>query len=263
MKVYTLGTCSGTQPYKGFHHTCLALETDNKLYWFDAGECGAYTAFTHGVDLLKTKAIFITHPHMDHIGGLGNLLWYIRKIGIVNHRDQLKGETIEIFTPCMESVEAVMTLLKNTEGDFKCTYTHSINPIRDGIVYQTYESGGGFTVRAAHTNHMTKDENGHYRSYSYIVECEGKTVVFSGDIRLEDFEHVLPKKTDALFIETGHHKIEDIATFIKRYNKQVDKLFFVHHGGYIIKDMAGAMRRIDEAFGDKAVICLDGRNYEI
>ncbi len=256
--MYTLGTSAGTQPFEGFHHTSLALETEKGVYFLDAGECCGYTAKLCGVDLLKTKAVFISHPHMDHVGGLGNLLWYIRKMGIVTKQPLTQEDNIDIFTPCKDTVDGFFTVLKNTEGDFKTDYTHTVHGVKDGFLFDN----GDIKVTATHTNHMPECD-GSFVSYSYKVETEGKTVVFSGDMRLEDIDFILPEKCDAFFVETGHHQIEDICNELKNRKKDVKKLYFVHHGGYIMKDVDGAKMRAKKSFGENTVICRDGESYEI
>ncbi|MDD6563518.1 MAG: hypothetical protein PUF08_00410, partial [Clostridiales bacterium] len=64
MKFYIFGSCSGTEPFKGRHHTAWALELNGRIYWFDAGETCSYTAHLMGVELLAVSDIFISHPHM-------------------------------------------------------------------------------------------------------------------------------------------------------------------------------------------------------
>lgn len=258
MKIHTLGTSAGTQPFPGFHHTSTAIETGKGLYFIDTGECCAYTAHVNGVDLMKTKAVFLTHPHMDHVGGLANLLWYIRKLGFVRKQPLTKDDSIYIYTPCRATVDGVMKLLENTEGHFSVEHSHVICDTDENMCFDN----GDVRVTACHTDHMPP-ENGRYTSFSYTVEAEGKTVVFSGDTRLEDYERTVPGKCDALFVETGHHQIEDVCGALKKYNKRIGKLFFTHNGGYIMQDPAAAEERVKKAFGGSFAVCRDGDSFTL
>ncbi len=253
MKIYTCGTSAGTQPYAGSHHVCTAVETGNSLYFIDAGECGAYTAKLSGADLLKTRAVFITHPHMDHVGGLGNLLWFVRKMTTLKNSPGFAHDGIKVFVPNKDIYDATMLLLKNTEGDFRCPYTHTCGEVKTGQVYEDEN----IRLFAKPTSHLSEVE-GKPRSYAFIMEAEGKTVVFSGDINLCDFDTVLPGKCDAFFVETGHHQIEDVCDEIKRLGKKINRLFFTHNGGYIMTDKPAAVVRAKNAFGENTDICSDG-----
>ena len=258
MKIYTIGTSSGTHPIAGSHHVSTAIEINDSVYFIDAGECCGYSAHLYGVDLLKTRAIFISHPHMDHVGGLGNLLWYVRKMNYYEKRYDFLHDEIKIFAPTQDIFDATMLLLKNTEGNFNTDWDHTFSLVNEKMLY----ADENITVTAV-ANHHIPPKDGVAQSYSFIVKAEGKTLVFSGDIRLEDFDAVLPEKCDAFFVETGHHRIEEICVGIKRLGKKVDKLFFTHNGVYVMADKNAAKRDLKLAFGENGYICSDGENYEL
>lgn len=65
MKIHFLGTCSGTDPMPDRNHASWVLEVDDKLYFFDAGECCSRSAHLSGLDVLTMKAVFVSHPHID------------------------------------------------------------------------------------------------------------------------------------------------------------------------------------------------------
>ena len=102
MKIHFLGTCAGTEPMPGRKHASIAVESGKNIYWFDAGEGCSYTAHLLGIDLLKVNKVVISHTHMDHVGGLGNLLWNIRKLVIMRKQLPLHGG-IEVYLPNMET----------------------------------------------------------------------------------------------------------------------------------------------------------------
>ena len=99
MKLTFLGTCAGTEPMPDRLHTSLAIEHDDQIFFVDAGETCSRTAHLMGIHLLSVRAIVITHPHIDHVGGLVNLLWTIRKLNTRHPNHPLVDKTIEIYLP--------------------------------------------------------------------------------------------------------------------------------------------------------------------
>lgn len=261
VKIHILGSCSGTEPYADRHHTSVAVETEKGLYWLDAGECCSYTAHLMGIDLLKTRGIFISHCHMDHVGGLGNLLWNIRKLTVVQKRDPV-SEVIPVFIPYQESFRAVMELLAHTEDDFRCDYGHEGRPVRDGVLYRDTEENE-IVIEAIHNHHLAHEEGSPWRSFSFRIEVQRKKIFYSGDTDLEDLADTVPEETDLLMMETGHHQIRDVCDFLKKCGKKPKKLLFIHHGVEVLRNPEWAKQEVRTQWGSDAAIAEDGMTIQL
>lgn len=256
MKLHFLGTCSGSEPMTGRHHTSTALEINGRLYFLDAGESCSYTAHLRGLDLLTTRSVIVSHPHMDHIGGLCNLLWTIRKLVRVQKRPPI-AEALPVYLPSATLGQAVESLLNNAEHYLLELCSIEMKTYRPGTVMDD----GDLRVTAFPNTHV-QPVNGVPYSYSFLLECEGRRVAWSGDIRsCSELDDVIGEGCDALIVETGHHKIADVHAYVQ--GKRIGKVFFTHHGREILNDPEAAEARIFELFGNSAVLCNDGMEVEL
>jgi ribonuclease Z len=260
MKITFLGTCAGTEPMPDRRHTSFVIERGGKVYWFDAGAGCSYTAHLLDIDLLTVRAVFISHTHMDHIGGLANLLWDIRKLDGRQSDPQrrMAGKHLDLFIANLQVWQGIMQFLQGTEGQFAVDFTLQAQPYADGVVFDE----DGFKVTALHNQHMGVPAAGEaWMSHSFLVEADGKRVVFSGDIK--DVSELAPLLVDCdlLLAETGHHKVEDICVYARE--KQVQRLGFLHHGRAILADPQGEAQKAHSIFGERVFLAEDGMHIDL
>lgn len=251
-----LGSCSGTEPMPERHHTSIVLTASNRNYFFDAGENCSYSSHLSKVDLTKTRAVFISHTHYDHIGGLMGLFWVIRKISGFYKRPVADGE-IKLFIPDVAAWEHILGALKLTEGDFKCSFDITADTPKFGQFYKDEN----LTVSAFESHHLAPAEDGHCRSFSYRIETAEKSIVFSGDIKnMDDLLAPVGDGCDLLLCETGHHTVKDVCDFAETHN--VKHLVFVHHG----REILGNHPTVNEAINNCQIpvdISFDGFTLDI
>lgn len=251
MKITFLGTDSGTEPVVDRRHMAFTIESGDSIYWFDAGEGCSHTAYTHGIDLSRVRRVVISHSHMDHIGGLGNLLWNIRKVdNVFGTRNALP---LDIHVPELEPLDALMTLLSYTEGDFQCKFDITRHRFADGVVF----SDENMTVTALHNHHLPQRADGEYRAYGFLIECEGKRIVYTGDTGgVNDYAALFP--CDVLITETGHHTADNVAAELCFKNLiPAERLIFTHHGVEILADFTGELRKAQNMMPGKVYFMND------
>jgi ribonuclease BN (tRNA processing enzyme) len=248
MKITFLGTCSGTEPMPNRHHTSILFEIADRYYFFDAGENCSFAASEVGVDFKRVRAIFISHMHIDHIGGLANLLFTIKKIELMTKSEHAFGNSFDIFVPDLEKLESVKDVAGARYSASNCT-EHLIS---DGVIFDD----GILRVTAMHNTHLKENGDNGWHSYSFLIEAEGKKIVFSGDVGYpEELDPLTAGGCDALIMETGHHKVARVLAYANA--RGAKKLLFTHHGREILADPAAAARAPAAAHPD-ATVCRDG-----
>ncbi len=255
MKLHFLGTCAGTEPMPERKHASFALEVNGDLYWFDAGEGCSYTAHNIGLDVLKVKKIVISHPHLDHTGGLANLIWNIRKMHWVKSSPVMQD--IDLFLPDLRVWDGVMTLLHCSEGDFALEAHLHPRLIQEGLLFDD----GAVRVTALHNLHIAA-QPGQWRSYSFLIESQETRIVYSGDVKhYTELDSLIADGCDVLIIETGHFGVDDVYGYTR--DKNIGKIYFTHNGREILNYPAESERKVKELFGKKAVIASDGMTEQI
>lgn len=257
MKLTFLGTCAGTEPMPTRKHTAFVIEKDGRIYWFDAGEGCSHTAHLMGIDLLAVDKIIISHTHLDHVGGLANLIWNIRKMTWVKNETTKFGE-IDLYIPNMNSWNGIFDVLKNAEGNWFDDFKINANLVSDGVLFDD----GNMKVIAFHNHHIAGNTSAPWLAYTYRIEAEGKKIVYSGDVgKYEEMDEAIGDGCDVLIVETGHFKIDDTYEYCK--NKNIGKIYFNHNGREILNDFEGSTKKIRDKFGDKALIAEDEMIIEL
>ena len=245
-----LGTCSGTEPMIGMHHTSILLKINEALYFFDCGEGCGYSSYTMlGKEIASTKAIFISHQHVDHIGGFSHLLSVLNGMAYFFPDSQIANCGLDVFIPSSEIFSAIKLI---GFADERQRFEIREYGISDGKIYEDEN----IKVTALHNRHLGDKGEAGWKSFSYLIEAAGKKIVFSGDTReISEVDSLIGEGCDIFIMETGHHKVAKVIDYAAQ--KPVGALYFSHHGREIINDRP-AMQKLVSEHKQNAFIAHDG-----
>ena len=242
MKIYTLGTSHGAAE-KGRACTSTLLESGGNLYLIDCGGSVEAAMTDLGFSFANLRAVFVTHMHEDHAGALSAV---VKRVW-----GYTKGEG-----------RALVCLPEQNGIDAFCAWMQALHASNmDRISFQCVTPGrfyddGVIAVHAIPTRHLGDS----FPSYAYKIECEGKTVLFSGDVRgdYSDF----PKEAweadfDCIISELTHFTFANVCEAMKKFRTK--KLIFNHVSA---RNTTAAAPVLPE-FPFETVIAFDGACYEI
>jgi ribonuclease BN (tRNA processing enzyme) len=200
----TLGTHGGPVPDAKRFEPANALVVDGAVYLVEAGDGAADQLARAGLSLQALKAVFISHLHFDHTGGLFAVLG-------LRHQTGASGK-LKIYGPpgIKETVNGLLAAIRPGavsgygipgEEIIPPENTVQVIEIRDGAQL----SLDGFTVTAAENTHYSfppgSDMDKRFDSLSFRFNLPDRSIVYTGDTGPSDAVTALAKGADILVSE--------------------------------------------------------------
>ncbi len=220
-RIIILGSSSGMPSPSRFCSSFL-LETEKKKYLFDAGEGISFSVQRNGIDFNQIDCIFITHSHVDHLGGLFLLIQMM-------HLTQRKTP-LEIYLP-QEAISGVENFLRTLYlFKEKLSLKLSLFQIKPNFVFKNEE----IDIRAHLNRHLSGNEEvireynfpNRMQSFCFVINLGKKKIVYSGDIESSSDLANIVFDADLLITECMHPRLDRLLSLITE--SKVKSAIFTH-----------------------------------
>ena len=209
MTLTFLGTSHGITEKNAFCSSTLVTVGEAR-YLVDVGAPVDTLLQNYDVPIRDVRGIFITHPHQDHYVGLATLTYTVEDFG------RFADVAIPVLAPEGIDFEALNVFLWGDPRGHDRYRTE--NPPERRIRFRVYPDApdegavifddGTLRVTAYPVRHIP-------HSHAFLLEAEGKRVVFTGDLLhdLSDYPRVITdpaeKPLDLVVTEAAHFRLDD------------------------------------------------------
>lgn len=237
----------------GRFQSSLLLDLGGEYILLDAGEPCSGQLLNLGVQLAELDAVWITHAHSDHVGGLPLLLQSSWLHGRVNALPL--GVPAHLLEPLQAWLRAV----------FLSRLPYELEPFtwEAGVPVNSRE----ITVTPQRTSHLDKvrEALGDPRIESFLFDIrQGNTrLVYSGDIGVaDDLVPVLSEPIDLLVCELAHLSVDDLIRVLK--GAKIGTLCLTHVASALDESRGNIRMRCEEELPgvDEVYLPDDGERVE-
>jgi len=235
VSVHCLGVGDGTAS-TGRNHSAYLYSFDGTRILIDSGEPVSRSLKLAGLGADSIDALFISHLHSDHIGGLFMLLqgyWL----------DQ-RRKLLPIHMP-KDGIEPVRQMLRTAylfdeilPFRLKFETLRSKQPVEIQQDASDQRSGKPVRVTPFPTTHLDRARKafqalhpGEYAAYSFLLESAGARIAHSADIGApEDLDPLLSQPVDLLVCEVAHFEPADLFAYLRE--RPIKRLLLIHLARY-------------------------------
>jgi len=240
MKITVIGSSHGV-PEPNRKCTSFLIEVGANLYFVDMGTPGIDALRKRGLSVDAVKGIFITHMHGDHTNGLipfvDLITWYF------------KTADPEIYLPIVEAADNIKAWLKSTLTGERDIRFREVTP---GVMFDD----GILKVTSIPTQHC-------YKSNAYLIEAEGKAVLFTGDLKNPNVDwpvDALSAPLDLVISECAHFPASEYLPLYER--EDIRKICITHYAPRFTDTVYALQKHLDE-LNKPMLIATDGLEIEV
>lgn len=221
MKIITLGTSHGDPTLTRFQSSTLLRVAEDVTYLIDAGAPANALMIRQSIAPNSLRAVFITHQHEDHIGGLPGIVKSVTK------RPRPDGDPVSVFLPEESGIKGILTFMEATH-----------RPWRSGIIdFKVLEAekvcyrDEHITVSTISTSHLSYGEV-NFPSYAFLIRYGSRRIIYTGDLR-GDFSDFPMKpddpECDLCICEITHYPFEKAIPILQEM--PIKRIIFNHVAG--------------------------------
>ena len=245
-----LGTSHGDPTRTRFCSSTL-YRLGDCAFLIDAGEPVTGLLVRENIQPSRLDAIFLTHMHIDHVGGLPALVHYIMKYPDKSRKTELlfpEPEAIARFRNWMDAAKAYI----RPESVF-CT------ALRPDSVW----SKNGVRVSVIPTEHLKSINS---PSYAFLIETDTCRILHTGDLSADfhDFPGIAFETPLDVCVCEATHIGGRLETFLEQIAKAPLKQLVFNHVGPLWTD--GKEKILEDAAADlpfPVIVARDGSRIDL